>query len=83
MEPMFLPSAEHKVPEGLFAATIRGLEACGAPVPQIMRLFAYKPEVTAHLARFSQGAMRGDSPLSPGFRELIAAYTSQLNHCVF
>jgi len=27
--------------------------------------------------------MRGPSPLSPGMRELIAAFTSARNHCPF
>ena len=83
MEPMFLDSLERTAPEGAYGATIRGLEAAGAPVPQIMRLFAYKPGVTAPLAQFTHEAMRGASPLSPGLRELIAAYTSKLNHCPF
>ena len=83
MEPMFLESLERTPPAGAYAATIHGLESAGAPVPQIMRLFAYKPDVTAHLGRFTHGAMRGPSPLSPGLRELIAAYTSKLNHCPF
>ena len=51
--------------------------------PQIFHLFAYKPEVTIHLERFSQGVMRGPSPLSAGIRELIAAFTSRKNHCPF
>lgn len=83
MNSMFLKSAEEGLPGGVYASSIRGLEAAGMPVPQIMRLFAYKPDCTEHLARFTHGAMRGPSPLSPGLRELIAAYTSKLNHCPF
>jgi alkylhydroperoxidase family enzyme len=83
MKPMFIAPVEQGEPSGLYADTIRGLEAAGMPVPQIMRLFAYKPDRTDHLARFTQGAMRGPSPLAPGLRELIAAYTSRLNHCPF
>ncbi len=40
-------------------------------------------EATGHLARFTQEIMREPGPLSPGFRELIAAYTSARNHCPF
>ena len=80
---MFLKSVEQGGAAGPYASTIQGLEQAGAPVPQIMRLFAYKPDRTPHLARFTQGAMRGPSPLSSGLRELIAAYTSKLNHCPF
>ena len=55
----------------------------GIPIPQILHLFAFKPERTDHLARFTQGVMRGPSPLLPGQRELIAALTSKLNQCLF
>jgi alkylhydroperoxidase family enzyme len=48
-----------------------------------MHLFAFKPQATEHLERFSEAVMRGPSPLSAGFRELIAAFTSKLNHCPF
>ena len=46
-------------------------------------LFAFKTDRTEHLARFTQGVMRGSSPLSAGQRELIAAFTSQRNDCLF
>ena len=36
-----------------------------------------------HLARFTQAMLRGPAPLSPGIRELIAAYTSARNACPF
>jgi len=38
---------------------------------------------TVHLERFTQEIKREASPLEPGIRELIAAYTSSLNHCPF
>jgi hypothetical protein len=83
MNRMFLHAVESSPPQGHYAPVIEGLRAAGQPVPQIMHLFAFKPDRTAFLARFTQGVMRGLSPLSPGFRELIAAYTSRLNHCPF
>lgn len=46
-------------------------------------MFAYLPEATQYLGRFRQAIMRGPAPLSPGLRELIAAYTSAKNHCPF
>ena len=46
------------------------MKAAGIPVPQIMHLFAYKPDRTDHLSAFTQGVMRGPSPLTPGMREL-------------
>lgn len=83
MRPMFLTDVEQATPSGAFAAPIAALRNAGLPVPQIMHLFAYKPDRTGHLAAFTQGVMRGPSPLSPGFRELIAAFTSQRNECRF
>jgi uncharacterized peroxidase-related enzyme len=59
------------------------MRGAGIPIPQILHLFAYKPEKTDHLARFTQEVMRGPSPLLPGQRELIAALTSKLNQCLF
>jgi hypothetical protein len=83
MDPMFLTEVENREPEGEYAPVIAGLRAAGRPVSQIMHLFAYKPDRTAFLSRFTQGVMRGPSPLSPGLRELIAAFTSRRNDCLF
>ena len=83
MHPMFLPSVEGAEPQGRYAGTIAAIRAAGGPVPQIMHLFAFKPDRTEHLSRFTEGVMRGPSPLSPGFRELIAAFTSRRNNCPF
>lgn len=54
-----------------------------AYLPEIAELFAFKPDATHHLAAFTQAVMRGPSPLPAWFRELIAAFTSQLNHCLY
>ena len=83
MEPMLLPDVEHAEPKGPSAAPIAQLRAAGLPVPQIMHLFAFKPDRTQFLSRFTQGVMRGPSPLTPGLRELIAAFTSKRNDCLF
>lgn len=83
MRPMFLAEVEHSVPGGAYARVIEELKAAGRPVPQIMHLFAYRPDRTDFLSRFTQGVMRGPSPLSPGLRELIAAFTSKRNDCLF
>ena len=84
MKPLYLRDAENNA-EGSsgYAALIRNLRSAGAAVPGIMHLFAFKPQTTEHLERFSQAVMRGPSPLSAGFRELIAAFTSKLNGCLF
>jgi alkylhydroperoxidase family enzyme len=46
-------------------------------------LFAFRPQATDHLGAFTQEIMRGECPLTPGLRELIAAFTSAGNHCPF
>lgn len=83
MHPMYLPEVEHAEPRGTYAQPIAALRAAGMPVPQILHLFAYRPERTDHLSRFTHEVMRGPSALSPGFRELIAAFTSRRNDCLF
>ena len=83
MHPMFLPAVEQKQPDGPYVRIINDLRAAGRTVPQIMHLFAYKPDRTTFLSRFTHGVMRGPSPLSPGLRELIAAFTSRRNDCRF
>ena len=89
MEPLFLPDLEHQPdvqehPEpGPYADLLHAMQAAGGEYSQIWHLFAFKPKATAHLARFTQEILREESPLSPGVRELIAAYTSAENHCPF
>lgn len=83
MRPMFLSDVEHAAPRGAHAHPIQQLREANLPVPQIMHLFAYKPDRTEHLSRFTQGVMRGPSPLPAGLRELIAAFTSRRNDCRF
>jgi hypothetical protein len=83
MHPMYLREVEEGAPAGAYAIKIQAIRDSGLPVPQIMHLFAYKPDRTDFLAAFTQGVMRGPSPLSPGQRELIAAFTSRRNDCPF
>ena len=82
MDPMFLPDVERDAKPGPWRDAIRVMEAAGE-YPQIWHLFAYLPSATAHLARFTQEILRGPAPISPGLRELIAAYTSARNDCGF
>lgn len=83
MDPMYLRDVEAHDSDCPRGQAIRQMRAAGVPVPQIMHLFAFKPERTDHLARFTQEVMRGPSDLLPGQRELIAALTSKLNQCLF
>ena len=44
---------------------------------------AFRANAGDALSRFTQEIMRGPAPLSPGMRELIAAFTSYRNDCPF
>jgi alkylhydroperoxidase family enzyme len=83
MDPIFLRDVERTAKSGPAGAGFAALESQGIPVLQILFLFAFKPQMTEHLSRFTQELMRGPSPLSPGQRELIAAFTSSRNECPF
>ena len=83
MDPLFLPDVERDNAPGPYTTAIRAMQERGAEYPQIWHLFAYLPEATEHLARFTQAVLRGPAPLSPGMRELIAAFTSRKNQCLF
>lgn len=83
MNPMFLRELEQHQGTGPFADAIKTFRSFGRPVPQILHLFAFRPDANILLSRFTQAVMRGPSPLSPGMRELIAAFTSKQNHCQF
>ena len=80
---MFLPDVEGGAKSSAYRDAIRMMQASGSEYPQIWHLFAYLPSATEHLAKFTQEILRGPAPLSPGLRELIAAYTSTRNHCPF
>jgi hypothetical protein len=83
MEPMFLPDVAQNPQPGPYRDLIETMRQRGLEYPQIWHLFAYLPSATTHLGRFTQEMLRGPSPLSPGMRELIAAYTSHRNNCLF
>lgn len=83
MKPMFLPGVEEHPQPGPFANNIRAMQAAGKEYPQIWHMFAFRPAATEHLARFTQEIMHGEAPITPGLRELIAAFTSKQNHCPF
>ena len=81
MEPMFLHEIEAATRQTPLFQSVSGER--GGRVSQIFHLFAFKPQATRHLMRFTQEVMRGPSPLDPGWRELIAAFTSKRNDCPF
>jgi hypothetical protein len=83
MEHMFLKDVEEHCGDDNYTRAIDMMRRAGPEYPQILHMFSYKINATAHLERFTQEMMREASPLSPGIRELIAAYTSSLNQCPF
>ncbi len=80
---MFLPDLESKPVTGERGEMLRAMKESGQHVPQIYYLFNFKPDRSRLLASFTEGVMRGPSPLDSGMRELIAAYTSRLNRCLY
>lgn len=52
-------------------------------VPGIRSLVLFRPETGKPLYELAQVLLRGESPLSPAERELIAAYVSSRNQCGF
>lgn len=80
---MFLPDVENHDEASPYMAAIRTMREAGKEYPQIWHMFAFLPRATDHLARFTQEILRGPAPISPGIRELIAAYTSYRNDCPF
>lgn len=83
MEHMFLKDVEEHKGDDNHTRAIEMMKRAGPEYPQILHMFSFKLKATVHLERFTQEIMREAAPLSPGIRELIAAYTSHLNHCPF
>ncbi len=83
MDEMFLKDVEQHRGDDNYSRAIDAMKRGGQEYPQILHMFSYKMPATVHLERFTQEIMREAAPLSPGIRELIAAYTSSLNHCPF
>jgi uncharacterized peroxidase-related enzyme len=52
-------------------------------VPGIRSLVMFRPETGKPLYELAQVLLRGESPLTPAERELIAAHVSNRNHCRF
>jgi uncharacterized peroxidase-related enzyme len=52
-------------------------------VPGIRSLVMFRPETGKYLYELAEVLLRGESPLSQADRELIAAYVSSRNECMF
>ena len=83
MKPMFLRDVEAHRSDDNYTKAIEVMRRAGPEYPQILHMFSFKMNATVHLERFTQEMLREPAPLSPGIRELIAAYTSHLNQCPF
>ena len=55
----------------------------GNEIPGIRGLLTYRPETAGPLMELAEALLRGDSTLSRGERELIAAYVSHRNECEY
>jgi uncharacterized peroxidase-related enzyme len=81
----YLPAVEAEANHepGPYQKLIADARSRDGEYPKIWDLFAFRNEITVHLARFSHGVMRQPSSITPAMRELIAAYTSYQNECGF
>ena len=79
----YLPAVEANPQPGAYASLIQRAKSNGAEYSKIWDLFAFQHDVTVHMGRFTHGVLRQPTSISPGLRELIAAYTSRLNECGF
>lgn len=82
-EPMFLRGVEDDPKPSVYRDLIESAKSSGGDYWQIWHLLAFDPEAAHHLAALSHTLMHNECPISPGLRELIAAYTSSLNQCEF
>ena len=80
---LFLAEVERHHQPGPYATLVADARNNGIEYSRIWDLFAYQNDITAHMGRFTQGVLRQPSSISPGMRELVAAYTSHLNRCGF
>jgi uncharacterized peroxidase-related enzyme len=83
VEPMFLPDVEANPQPSGYLNLIERACAEGKERWQIWNLFAFRPEMSIHMGRFTHAVMYEPGPISPALRELIATYTSSLNNCEF
>jgi uncharacterized peroxidase-related enzyme len=82
---LYLPAVEIEANHepGPYQKLIADARSREAEYSKIWDLFAFRNEITVHLARFSHGVMRQPASITPAMRELIAAYTSYQNECGF
>ena len=82
LKSIYLPGVEAAPRPGVYRDLIAAARSNGTEYGKIWELFAFQ-DFTVHLARFTHGVLRQPATISPGLRELIAAYTSYQNECAF
>jgi len=80
---LYLPGIENDLKPGLYKDLIESARARNEEYSKIWDLFAFQPSFTHGLSTFTEGVLREPASISPGMRELIAAWTSHLNACRF
>lgn len=80
---IFLADVENNPQPGPYADAIASAKASGSEYWGIWNILAFRPQSAFHLCELSHELMFDDAPISSAMRELIAAYTSSLNHCDF
>ncbi len=83
MKSLYIPDVERNPKPGVYEKVIASTKEQHPEYPKIWDLFAFGQDFTPFLARFTQGVLRAPASISPGLRELVAAYTSRLNNCGF
>ncbi len=74
--------AGHRLPQKLQLLAMRVVGR--RTPPDVVKTLLYRPELFGKAANaLFQRALRGPSDWSVGERELMAAYVSRLNQCVF
>src|SRR5574339_484767 len=79
----YLPAVAANPRPGAYRDLIERAKAGGGEYSKIWDLFAFQHDITVHMGRFTHGVLRQPASITPGLRELIAAYTSRLNECGF
>ena len=83
MKSLYIPDIERNPKPGVYQKVVEATKAEHPEYPKIWDLFAFGQDYTVYLARFTNGVLRDAASISPGLRELVAAYTSKLNECKF
>ena len=79
----YLPDVVADPKPGPYRTLIEQARRSETEYGRIWELFAFQSDFTIHMGRFTHGVLRQPASISPGLRELIAAFTSYQNECGF